>query len=104
VLLCHVASIIRVNALMMEAATTSETSVNLYHTTWCNNPEDSHLHIPICFLLTDGFVVLYRILLCSLSDDQVIMTASEDSLQKLLHQSSKTASTYNLSLQLKQKY
>jgi hypothetical protein len=37
------------------------------------------------------------------ADDQVIMTASEDSLQKLLHQLSKTASAYNLSLKLKQK-
>jgi hypothetical protein len=27
----------------MEAASTSETSVNFYQTTWCNNPEDSHL-------------------------------------------------------------
>jgi hypothetical protein len=32
------------NALMMEAASTSETSVNLYQTTRCNNPADSHLH------------------------------------------------------------
>jgi hypothetical protein len=31
-------------ALMMEAARTSETSVNFYQTTRCNNPEDSHLH------------------------------------------------------------
>jgi hypothetical protein len=31
-------------ALMMEAASTSEKSVNFYHTTRCNNPEDSHLH------------------------------------------------------------
>jgi hypothetical protein len=30
-------------ALMMEAASTSETSVNLYQTIWCNIPEDSHL-------------------------------------------------------------
>jgi hypothetical protein len=28
---------------MMEAATTTETSVNIYQTTWRNNPEDSHL-------------------------------------------------------------
>jgi hypothetical protein len=28
----------------MEAARTSETSVNLYKTTGRNNPEDSHLH------------------------------------------------------------
>jgi hypothetical protein len=29
---------------MMEAASTSETSVNFYQTTRRNNPEDSHLH------------------------------------------------------------
>jgi hypothetical protein len=28
---------------MMEAARTSETSVNFYQTTQCYNPEDSHL-------------------------------------------------------------
>jgi hypothetical protein len=28
---------------MMEAASTSETSVNFYQTTWRNNPEDSYL-------------------------------------------------------------
>jgi hypothetical protein len=31
-------------ALMMEAASISETSVNIYQTTRRNNPEDSHLH------------------------------------------------------------
>jgi hypothetical protein len=31
-------------ALIMEAASISETSVNFYHTTRRNNPEDSHLH------------------------------------------------------------
>jgi hypothetical protein len=30
-------------ALMMEAASTSETLANFYQTTWRNNPEDSHL-------------------------------------------------------------
>jgi hypothetical protein len=29
--------------LMMEAASTSEMLVSFYHTTWCYNPEDSHL-------------------------------------------------------------
>jgi hypothetical protein len=29
---------------MMEAASISETSVNVYQTTQRNNPEDSHLH------------------------------------------------------------
>jgi hypothetical protein len=38
------ASIIRTTALMMGAASTSETSVNFYQTTRCNNPEDNHLH------------------------------------------------------------
>jgi hypothetical protein len=31
-------------ALMMEAVSASETSVNFYQTTRRNNPEDSHLH------------------------------------------------------------
>jgi hypothetical protein len=31
-------------ALMMEAVSTSETSVNFYQTTWRNIPEDSHLY------------------------------------------------------------
>jgi hypothetical protein len=31
-------------ALMMEAARTSEMSVNFYQTTQRNSPEDSHLH------------------------------------------------------------
>jgi hypothetical protein len=30
-------------ALMIEAASTSETLVNFYQTTWRNNPEDSNL-------------------------------------------------------------
>jgi hypothetical protein len=30
-------------ALIIEAASTSEASVNFYQTAWCNNPEDSHL-------------------------------------------------------------
>jgi hypothetical protein len=32
-------------ALMMEAAGTSEKSVNFYHPTRRNTPEDSHLHV-----------------------------------------------------------
>jgi hypothetical protein len=31
-------------ALMTEAASTSEMSVKFYQTTWCINPQDSHLH------------------------------------------------------------
>jgi hypothetical protein len=30
--------------LMMEAESTSETLVNVYQTTQCNIPEDSHFH------------------------------------------------------------
>jgi hypothetical protein len=36
-------SIKAIIALMMEAASTSKTSVNFYHTTQRYNPEDSHL-------------------------------------------------------------
>jgi hypothetical protein len=32
----------------MGAASTSETLVNFYQTTWHNNPEDSHLHTCCC--------------------------------------------------------
>jgi hypothetical protein len=35
-------------ALMMEAASICETSVNFYQTTWRNNPEDSHFHTRRC--------------------------------------------------------
>jgi hypothetical protein len=38
------ASTIRVIDMIMEATSTSETSVNLCQTTRHNNPEDSHLH------------------------------------------------------------
>jgi hypothetical protein len=50
VVLCSVVELLyvsEVTALMMEAASTSETLVNFYQATWCYNPEDSHLHI--CF-------------------------------------------------------
>jgi hypothetical protein len=36
---------------MMEAASTSEKSVNFYHTTRRNNPEDSHLKLFISLYL-----------------------------------------------------
>jgi hypothetical protein len=36
-------------SLMMEAASASETSVNLYQTTRCNNSEDNHLHMGSIF-------------------------------------------------------
>jgi hypothetical protein len=45
------ASIIRaIIAVMMEATSTSETSVNFYQSTRLNNPEDSHLQTMIIFL------------------------------------------------------
>jgi hypothetical protein len=34
--------------LMMEAVSTSETSVSFYKTAWCYIPGDSHLHTPRC--------------------------------------------------------
>jgi hypothetical protein len=34
---------VSITSLMMDASSTSETSVNLYETTWHNIPEDSHL-------------------------------------------------------------
>jgi hypothetical protein len=42
----------RAIALMVEAVSTSETSVNFYQTTWRNNPEDNQSssdlhHIPV---------------------------------------------------------
>jgi hypothetical protein len=35
---------------MIEAASTSETSVNFYQTTWRYNPEDRHLQISSKFM------------------------------------------------------
>jgi hypothetical protein len=37
-----------VYCLMIEAVSTSQTLVNFYHTSWCNIPEDSHLHTRHC--------------------------------------------------------
>jgi hypothetical protein len=41
-------SIIRAIALMVEAASSSEKSVNFYQIVQQNNPEDSHLHTRRC--------------------------------------------------------
>jgi hypothetical protein len=54
-MLCHVVwyeftDISEVPALMMEASSTSETSVNLYQTTQHNIPEDSHLQSAVCLI------------------------------------------------------
>jgi hypothetical protein len=47
-------------ALMMEAASISETSVNFYQTTWRNNPEDCHIHTRLRENLKShqGFIVI----------------------------------------------
>jgi hypothetical protein len=44
---------------MMKAASTYETSVNFYQTTWRNNSEDSHLHTRRCENLKSHLVNLY---------------------------------------------
>jgi hypothetical protein len=36
-------------ALIMEAVSTSETSVNFYQPNRCNNPEDTYLHVSFMF-------------------------------------------------------
>jgi hypothetical protein len=38
-----------ITALMMAAASTSETPVYFYQTAWRNIPEDSHLQQTVCF-------------------------------------------------------
>jgi hypothetical protein len=43
-------SIIRSIVLMMEAVSTSESSVSIYQTTRRNIPEDSHLHFDLRFV------------------------------------------------------
>jgi hypothetical protein len=49
-----------ITALMMEAASTSETSVNLYQTVQCNNQEDSHLYSwPYYHSITFDFWIRY---------------------------------------------
>jgi hypothetical protein len=41
----------KIIALLMEAVSSSETSVNIYQTTRHNIPEDSHLHVHIVLFL-----------------------------------------------------
>jgi hypothetical protein len=45
-------------ALMMEAVSTSETSVNFYQTTRRNNPEDSHPRPSHCPLLSTVMIFI----------------------------------------------
>jgi hypothetical protein len=49
-ILCHAASRNKLMTLMMEEASTSETSVNFYETTAHNIPEGNHLHTVIISL------------------------------------------------------
>jgi hypothetical protein len=51
-----VVALCRSIALMMEAARTSETSVNFYQTTRCYNPEDSHIQ---SVAIVDPWHILY---------------------------------------------
>jgi hypothetical protein len=46
-------------ATLMEAAVTSETSVNFYQTTRRNNPEDIHLHTRRRVNLKSQIIVVY---------------------------------------------
>jgi hypothetical protein len=64
----HAVSIVR--ALMVEAASTSETSVNFYQTTRRNNPEDNHLNFYTDSSWTSSFcgwlfIILPRSIKCS---------------------------------------
>jgi hypothetical protein len=38
----HYQGVSSLTTLMMEAVSSSETLLNIYQTTWCNIPEDSH--------------------------------------------------------------
>jgi hypothetical protein len=51
-------------ALMMEAESTPETTVNFYQTTSRNNPEDNHLQCGIDSIFTEAEACLKSILQC----------------------------------------
>jgi hypothetical protein len=58
----HTVSIIRslsLSTLMMEAVHTSETSVNIYLTTWQYIPQDSKLHKPEIFNIPSLDILVY---------------------------------------------
>jgi hypothetical protein len=56
-------------ALMMEAASISETSVNFYQTTRRNNPEDSHLQgIRYLSKSSMSIVVFWAVMPCGLAN------------------------------------
>jgi hypothetical protein len=41
--LTDISEVLTESIIMKETVSTSETYVNIYQTTWCNIPEDSHL-------------------------------------------------------------
>jgi hypothetical protein len=49
----------RVTTLMMEAARSSETSVDFYQTTWYNMTEDSNLHTCCCENLKSHWFIFF---------------------------------------------
>jgi hypothetical protein len=64
----------------MEAARTSETSVNFYQTTWHNNPEDSHLHTCRSENLK-SYLMINSSLVTSLSVSSLVIVLLSVSLQ-----------------------
>jgi hypothetical protein len=56
-------------ALTMEAASTSETSVNFYQTTRRNNPEDNHLKTLHVSITKISWLTLFRELIAVYSDN-----------------------------------
>jgi hypothetical protein len=70
--------------MMMEAASTSETSVNFYQTTWCYNPEGSHLIITVPNYVTAETLV--QILTTLLMFDAFLITLlTATAFQKHMH-------------------
>jgi hypothetical protein len=57
---------------MMEAVSSSETSVNIYHNTRYNIPEDSHLYTHRCENMISHSITNHRILQRRYSLDQIV--------------------------------
>jgi hypothetical protein len=76
------------SALMMEAATTSESSVNFYQNTQCNNPEDSnpHTHHLRTWNLTWIIFVPASIILCRSEVSMCITYRFQCSFLQFLYQ------------------
>jgi hypothetical protein len=62
-------------ALMMEAACTSETLVNLCQTTWCCNPEESDRHMFIYFQIYSPHIKLNSFFGYSFTCEVILITA-----------------------------